>query len=1308
MQKLYRFLLTGCFVLLVSSVFGQTSLHYWDFNSGSSGTTWPTPIPATQTIGSGSLSHPFGSNTNTFAGSTVDAPGFTTATAGASFSVVGTATNNQSFILTVPTTGYQDVKLTYATQGSGTGHTTQVVEYSTDGTTYTTIATFTGRNTTPYALQTVDFSALPATDNNANFKIRVTVSGATSTSGNNRFDNIRLSGAVFSGGGGGGGSTTVSVANPTNGAEGGSNGTFTITYSSATSASTTVDYAFTGTATFTTDYTVSFSAGTPSGSGSSGTLTVPSGTTSITVTVTPVDDASSESTETVVLTLSNPGTGYSLGTASGSLSITDNDIASSTISYNGNYYQDFNTLANTGTSSTLPTGWRLSESGTSADNTYGATDGSANSGNTYSFGATGNTERAFGTLRSGSNTPTIGAVVTNNTGATISSLQVSFTGEQWRLGATNRSDRLDFQYSLDATSLTSGTWVDVDGLDFIAPVSSGTAGALDGNATGNKRDILYTINGLSIPAGANFMIRWLDSDASGADDGLAIDEFRLMPGCTPPTHQPTTLNLTPGLQSISGSFTAAAAGSTNADSYLVLISTSSTLSEQPVTGNTYAADDVVGNARVISIGSSTTFNATGLTPGTPYYFFVYSYVAASNCYNLISPLTNNTSTTTPPPCTAPSTQASSLNASNVTATSMDISYVRGNGDNVLVVARSGSSVNANPLNSVNYPTGTEIGSGNFVVYNGPASSFTHSGLAQNTNYYYAVYEYNSADYCYNQAALTGSFATACTTPVDVSSLAAGTGNASVTLTWSNPTASCFDEVIVVASTSSITGTGGDYTGSANSTYGGSGTQVVYRGSGTNVTVTGLTNGTNYFFKVFTRKGVSYSTGVQVSAVPFDPSSGYTFLFGNIHAHSSYSDGNKDDLSKTPDDDYAFARDALCMDFLGISEHNHSGAGLSYPEYKQGYAEANSMNLAVGSSGNSIVTLWGMEWGVISGGGHVLVYGFDADLVGWESGNYDIFVAKNDYASLWSVVNSRPGAIATLAHPNSSDYGSISSTYNSTADNAIVGVAVESGPAFSTSKTYNDFPSSLSYLSYFRTMLARGYHLAPQMDQDNHNMTFGTANSNRMVVLSTGKSREALMQAIKANRYYASQDCNLMIDFKRSSNPMGSSVTAAGVPTLSMTATDTDGEGVSTIQLFGGQAGGGTAVTTPIKTYSGTNTFSFSASDAENIQPDNSTWYYYAIITQEDGNKAVTAPIWYTRNDAVLPVTLTNFRANYDQGSSTVMLNWTTAHEFNSKNFEVEYSTDGNNWSVLGKVPASTTGSILSPTCLPPRATTCTA
>jgi len=107
-----------------------------------------------------------------------------------------------------------------------------------------------------------------------------------------------------------------------------------------------------------------------------------------------------------------------LGGGSGSISLTTLGSA---------YTQDFDTLANTGTANNLTiNGWYLNELGTSASNNgqYNTGTGSGTGGDVYSFGATGATERAFGTLLSGTLAPTIGAQFTNNTGSTVTGLEI--------------------------------------------------------------------------------------------------------------------------------------------------------------------------------------------------------------------------------------------------------------------------------------------------------------------------------------------------------------------------------------------------------------------------------------------------------------------------------------------------------------------------------------------------------------------------------------------------------------------------------------------------------------------------------------------------------------------------------------------------------------------------------------------------------------------------------------------------------------------------------------------------------------------
>lgn len=285
----------------------------------------------------------------------------------------------------------------------------------------------------------------------------------------------------------------------------------------------------------------------------------------------------------------------------------------------GVYSQNFNTLATSGTSSTLPTGWLLSESGTNANATYSAGTGSSNAGDTWSFGAASNTERAFGGVLSGSLIPTIGAAFVNNTGAAIASLTITYTGEQWRLGASARgTDRLDFQYSINATSLTTGTWSDVDQLDFSSPVTTGTVGALDGNSAANRTNITFTITGLSIPNGATFFIRWNDFNVANADDGLAIDDFSLDFGSSgPDVTPPAVASLVPA-----DNATGIAAASTATITFNEPIQkgATGTITVRDAANNTVQTIDVTTPAVTVS-GSTASFNLS-LSPATSYYIQV--------------------------------------------------------------------------------------------------------------------------------------------------------------------------------------------------------------------------------------------------------------------------------------------------------------------------------------------------------------------------------------------------------------------------------------------------------------------------------------------------------------------------------------------------------------------------------------------------------------------------------------------------------------------------------------------------------------
>jgi hypothetical protein len=185
------------------------------------------------------------------------------------------------------------------------------------------------------------------------------------------------------------------------------------------------------------------------------------------------------------------------------------------------YSQNFDTLAASGTSSSVPEGWAFVETGANANGTYAANNGSETAGNTYSYGTTGSTDRAFGTLRSNALVPSITATFTNANATAITALDIDYFGEMWRLGATGRTDRLAFSYSV-----AGGAFVTAAALDFVSPVTTGT-GARNGNLAVNRRAISGSLSGLNILSGQSIVLRWNDLDISGSEDGLAIDDFGL-------------------------------------------------------------------------------------------------------------------------------------------------------------------------------------------------------------------------------------------------------------------------------------------------------------------------------------------------------------------------------------------------------------------------------------------------------------------------------------------------------------------------------------------------------------------------------------------------------------------------------------------------------------------------------------------------------------------------------------------------------------------------------------------------------------
>ncbi|KAB1063678.1 T9SS type A sorting domain-containing protein [Salibacter halophilus] len=175
----------------------------------------------------------------------------------------------------------------------------------------------------------------------------------------------------------------------------------------------------------------------------------------------------------------------------------------------------------------------------------------------------------------------------------------------------------------------------------------------------------------------------------------------------------------------------------------------------------------------------------------------------------------------------------------------------------------------------------------------------------------------------------------CTTPTDISGEFSFPGNQEVELYWENGL--CYDEILVVAKAgSSVTATpSGDGSSiTANQTFG-SGTDIgtneyaVYKGSLNETTITGLTNNTTFYFKIFARKGTSWSSGVSLNETPIEL---YSFFDEPFDDNTQYSvtaggegnDGTADYFQRTDGSNINISYNGFTGDFYAAQDVDDGG------------------------------------------------------------------------------------------------------------------------------------------------------------------------------------------------------------------------------------------------------------------------------------------------------------------------------------------------------------------------------------------------
>ncbi len=216
--------------------------------------------------------------------------------------------------------------------------------------------------------------------------------------------------------------------------------------------------------------------------------------------------------------------------------------------------------------------------------------------------------------------------------------------------------------------------------------------------------------------------------------------------CPEPSAQPTNLNLSATVSTVTGTFTPVTTP-TSILNYFVVRSLTNTLTQFPVDGTTYTNGQVIGggNGTVVAISNNGSFTDNTVSASTQYYYFVFSMedqgcIGGPN-YNIANPLTLGVITATPPACTTPvaPTTPFTLTPSN---TSINGSFT-GSGASKYLVIRSTATppLGASPTNGTVYTAGQVIGNGTVVTYTA-LTTFTASGLTAATPYNFYVFAAN--------------------------------------------------------------------------------------------------------------------------------------------------------------------------------------------------------------------------------------------------------------------------------------------------------------------------------------------------------------------------------------------------------------------------------------------------------------------------------------------------------------------------------------------------------------------------------------
>jgi hypothetical protein len=336
------------------------------------------------------------------------------------------------------------------------------------------------------------------------------------------------------------------------------------------------------------------------------------------------------------------------------------------------------------------------------------------------------------------------------------------------------------------------------------------------------------------------------------------------------------------------------------------------------------------------------------------------------------------------------------------------------------------------------------------------------------------------------------------------------------------------------------------------------------------------------------------------------------LFADLHGHSNLSDG-----TGTPEDYYRYARDVAALDVAALTDHDHWGIPFldeTPAHWRRIEAAARGFH-----EPGRFVTLLGYEWtSWIYGHRHVLHFADESELRSSVDERFDT------PPELWAALAGAPAL--TFAHHSAG--APIATDWSIPPDPALEPVTEivsvhGSSEGFDSPQPVRDMLEG----NTVRDALARGYRLGLIGSGDSHDghpglTQIAAAGSGGLAAIFAAEpTREAVLEALRARRVYATNGPRIVLEVTLDGAPMGASLPAgAGKALVVRVAAPGPLEAVELV------TSAGVVASTPGE---GQRSLGFETTAPE-LAPG--SWLYVRVL-QRDGGAAWSSPFFFAASSA---------------------------------------------------------------------------